>query len=113
MVEEGTISPADLNMFHLTDDPEDAVEYIVKFHREAIRPAGSGRIRSPLPPARRRRTNSPAGTTEEREDGWEKDRHVHHPVVPGLQGREEIPRERRIAVRGNRHREETRKPPRS
>ncbi|RJP18937.1 MAG: TIGR00730 family Rossman fold protein [Deltaproteobacteria bacterium] len=49
MVEEGTISAADLNLFYLTDDPDDAVEYIVRFHREAIRPAGERRKRSPLP----------------------------------------------------------------
>ena len=49
MAGEGTISPGDLNMFYLTDDPEDAVDYIVKFHREAILPVGERRIRSPLP----------------------------------------------------------------
>jgi hypothetical protein len=36
-------------MFYLTDRPEDAVEYIVKFHRDAIRPTGERRKRSPLP----------------------------------------------------------------
>jgi uncharacterized protein (TIGR00730 family) len=49
MVEEGTISAADLNLFYLTDDPADAVEYIVRFHRESIRPVGERRRRSPLP----------------------------------------------------------------
>jgi uncharacterized protein (TIGR00730 family) len=49
MAKGGMISPGDMNMFHLTDDPEDAVEYIVKFHREAILPVGERRIRSPLP----------------------------------------------------------------
>ena len=38
LVEEGTISAADMNLFYLTDRPEDAVEYIVKFHRDSIRP---------------------------------------------------------------------------
>ena len=49
LVEQGTISPGDMNMFYLTDSPEDAVEYIVKFHREAIRPTGERRKLSPLP----------------------------------------------------------------
>ena len=49
LVEEGTISAADLNLFYLADHPEDAVEYIVKFHREAIRSTGERRKRSPLP----------------------------------------------------------------
>jgi len=49
LVEEGTISAADLNLFYLADHPEDAVEYIVRFHREMIRPTGERRKRSPLP----------------------------------------------------------------
>lgn len=49
MVEEGTISPGDMNLFYLTDSPEDAVEYILKFHRESIPPTGERRKRSPLP----------------------------------------------------------------
>jgi len=49
LVEEGTISAADLNLFYLADHPEDAVEYIVKYHRESIRPTGERRKRSPLP----------------------------------------------------------------
>ena len=49
LVEEGTISADDLNLFYLTDRPEDAVEYIVKFHRDSIRPTGERRKRSPLP----------------------------------------------------------------
>ena len=49
LVEEGTISPDDLNLFYLTDRPEDAVEYIVKFPRDTIRPTGERRKRSPLP----------------------------------------------------------------
>ena len=49
LVEAGTISADDLNLFYLTDRPEDAVEYIVKFHRETIRATGERRKRSPLP----------------------------------------------------------------
>ncbi len=49
MVGEGTISPDDMKSFHLTDDPEEAVEYIVKFHQDSILPAGERRKRSPLP----------------------------------------------------------------
>ena len=36
---QGMISPGDMQMFHITDDPEDAVEYIVNFHRENPAPA--------------------------------------------------------------------------
>jgi hypothetical protein len=36
-------------MFYLTDDPEDAVEYIIKFHRDSMRTVGERRRRSPLP----------------------------------------------------------------
>lgn len=50
LVEEGTISAPDMNMFYLTDSPNDAVEYIVKYHRETIPPDGERRKRSPLPP---------------------------------------------------------------
>jgi len=49
LIEEGTISAADMNMFYLADHPEDAVEYIVKYHRDSIRPTGERRKRSPLP----------------------------------------------------------------
>lgn len=49
MVGTGTISPEDMRMFHQTDDAEAAVEYIVKFHRDAILPVGERRKRSPLP----------------------------------------------------------------
>ncbi len=49
MLGEGTISPEDLNLFFLTDEPEEAVDYIVKFHRESILPVGERRKRSPLP----------------------------------------------------------------
>jgi uncharacterized protein (TIGR00730 family) len=50
MVEEGAISSEDMNLFYLTDNPEDAVEYIIKYHRDTIRPTGERRKRSPLPP---------------------------------------------------------------
>ncbi len=49
LIEDGTISPPDLNLFYLTDDPEDAAEYIVKFHLDSIRSVGERRKRSPLP----------------------------------------------------------------
>jgi uncharacterized protein (TIGR00730 family) len=49
LVEEGTISADDLNLFYMVDRPEDAVEYILKFHRDAIRPTGERRKRGPLP----------------------------------------------------------------
>jgi hypothetical protein len=49
LIDERTIDPADLNMFYLTDSPEDAVEYIIKFHRDSMRTVGERRRRSPLP----------------------------------------------------------------
>jgi uncharacterized protein (TIGR00730 family) len=49
LVREGTISPEDMKYFHLTDSPEEAVEYIIGFHRDSIRPVGERRKRSPLP----------------------------------------------------------------
>ena len=50
LVDEGAISPEDLNLFYLTDSPEDAVRYIIKFHRDTIRTTGERRRKSPLPP---------------------------------------------------------------
>jgi uncharacterized protein (TIGR00730 family) len=50
LVEAGAISADNLNLFYLTDSPEDAVEYIIKFHRDMIRPTGERRKHSPLPP---------------------------------------------------------------
>ena len=50
LIDERTIDPEDLNMFYLTDSAADAVEYIVKFHRDSIRTVGERRRRSPLPP---------------------------------------------------------------
>ena len=49
LVEQGTISPDEMNLFYLSDSPEDAVEYILKFHRESIPPTGERRKRSSLP----------------------------------------------------------------
>ena len=48
----GMISSEDMNMFHITDDPKDAVEYIIKFQRETILPALN---LEPKTPARNRR----------------------------------------------------------
>ena len=50
LIDERTIDLEDLNMFYLTDDAEDAVEYILKFHRDSMRTTGERRKRSPLPP---------------------------------------------------------------
>jgi hypothetical protein len=50
LIDERTIDVEDLNMFYLTDSPEDAVEYIIKFHRDSMRTIGERRRRSPLPP---------------------------------------------------------------
>jgi uncharacterized protein (TIGR00730 family) len=50
LVDQRTISPGDMNLFYLTDQPEDAVEYILKYHRDTIRPTGERRKKSPLPP---------------------------------------------------------------
>ena len=50
LVDERTIDPEDLNLFYLTDSAEDAVEYIIKFHRDSMRTVGERRRRSPLPP---------------------------------------------------------------
>jgi len=38
LVKDGMISPEDMNLFHITDDPEEAVEYIVRFYREMSPP---------------------------------------------------------------------------
>ena len=48
LVEQGTISPDEMNLFYLSDSPEDAVEYILKFHRESIPPTGERRKGNPL-----------------------------------------------------------------
>jgi uncharacterized protein (TIGR00730 family) len=49
MMGEGMISPEDMKLFHRTDDPAEAVEYIVKFHEDSILPVGDRRKRNPLP----------------------------------------------------------------
>ncbi len=49
LVGEGMVSPGDLNLFFLTDDPNEAADYIIKFHKESIRTVGERR-KSPLPP---------------------------------------------------------------
>ena len=49
LVEGGTISPADMNLFYLANTPEEAVEYIMRYHRDSIPPTGERRKRSPLP----------------------------------------------------------------
>lgn len=43
MVAEGTISKSDLDYFHLTDDPHQAAEHIVRFHMERVRAVGERR----------------------------------------------------------------------
>ena len=40
MVAEGTISRSDLDYFFLTDEPREAAEHIVKFHKERVLPVG-------------------------------------------------------------------------
>ena len=49
MVEHGTISESDLQLFHVTDDPINAADFIIKSHRDSIRPTGDRRRRN-LPP---------------------------------------------------------------
>ncbi len=51
MVAEGTISSSDLNYFYLTDDPRQAADHIVRFHKERVLPAGEERRKvAALPP---------------------------------------------------------------
>jgi hypothetical protein len=50
LIAEGTISPSDLDFFFLTDDPRQAVEHIIKFHKDRALPAGEERRKIPLPP---------------------------------------------------------------
>lgn len=61
MLGEGTISASDMNLFHVTDDPADAVEHIIRFHRESMLPVGERRKHSPLPTRESHRT-SPSRT---------------------------------------------------
>jgi uncharacterized protein (TIGR00730 family) len=50
MVGKGTISKADLELFHITDDPIQAAEFIIQHHRDSIRPVGERRKRGLPPP---------------------------------------------------------------
>ena len=50
MVEHGTISKSDLDLFHVTDDPADAASFIIKSHKDSIRTVDERR-RIALPPA--------------------------------------------------------------
>jgi predicted Rossmann-fold nucleotide-binding protein len=50
LIAEGTISPSDLDFFFLTDDPHQAVEHIIQFHKDRALPAGEERRKIPLPP---------------------------------------------------------------
>jgi uncharacterized protein (TIGR00730 family) len=43
MVAEGTISAADLGYFFITDEPQQAADHIIKFHKERILPVGERR----------------------------------------------------------------------
>jgi uncharacterized protein (TIGR00730 family) len=49
MVREGTILPADLDLFFVTDDPEEAVKHILSFHEQHVRPVGERRAQT-IPP---------------------------------------------------------------
>lgn len=49
MVQEGTISRSDLDLFHVTDDPILAADFIIQRHRESFRPVGERRKRTPPP----------------------------------------------------------------
>ena len=43
MVAEGTISAADLGYFFVTDEPQQAADHIIKFHKERVLPVGERR----------------------------------------------------------------------
>lgn len=49
MVQEGKVSRADLDLFHVTDDPILAADFIIQRHRESFRQVGERRKRT-LPP---------------------------------------------------------------
>lgn len=49
MVAEGTISKSDLDYFHITDDPQQAADHIIEFHKERILPVGERRKTAMLP----------------------------------------------------------------
>ena len=48
MEKQGMISPEDMDLFHLTDDPDDAVEYIIRFYKEASKPTKKQQVRDTL-----------------------------------------------------------------
>jgi uncharacterized protein (TIGR00730 family) len=50
MVKEGTISPDDFNLFFLTDDPAEAADYIIRFHKQRVLPEGEERRRGQIIP---------------------------------------------------------------
>ena len=50
MVRHGMISKSDLDLFHVTDDPVHAADFILRSHRDSLRPVGERRKRN-LPPA--------------------------------------------------------------
>ena len=50
LIAEGTISPSDLDYFFVTDDPHQAAEHIIKFHKDRALPAGEERRKTILPP---------------------------------------------------------------
>jgi uncharacterized protein (TIGR00730 family) len=50
MVKHETISKSDLDLFHVTDDPIRAADFIIKSHRDSVRPVGERRKRG-LPPS--------------------------------------------------------------
>lgn len=43
LVSEGTISPEELKLFYLTDDPAEAARHIIQFYKERVRPTGERR----------------------------------------------------------------------
>jgi len=48
MEKQGMISPEDMDLFHLTDDPDDAVEYIIRFYKEVSKPTKKQQVRDTL-----------------------------------------------------------------
>ncbi len=50
MVRHGTISKSDLKLFHVTDDPTQAADFIITRHRDSFRPVGERRRRNLPPP---------------------------------------------------------------
>ena len=69
MVEHGMISTSDLKLFHVTDDPNDAADFIIKSHRDSIRRAGERRKRSLPPPGRSAYVVAAENPAAEKEQG--------------------------------------------